>query len=214
MSGFIPMLRSRWAEGRFVCVGLDSAHDALPASVRARRSVDTAVLAFNRAIVDATAEFVCAYKPNIAFYARKGADLRRALVETCEHIRDAAPEVPIILDAKRGDIGNTNEGYLAEAFEEIGADAVTVSPYLGGEALEPFLRMKDKGIVVLCRTSNEGAAEFQEREIRLGEDEATAFLPGGARTSRSINMSRSASPRRGTRTAIARWWSARRRRRR
>lgn len=169
MPGFMTMLRSRWNEGRFVCIGLDSAHDALPASLRAGKTPDEAVLAFNKAIVDATADLACAYKPNIAFYARKGADLRGALARSCAHIRQAAPGVPIILDAKRGDIGSTNAGYIAEAFEEIDADAITVSPYLGKEALEPFLRIEAKGVFVLCRTSNAGAAEFQERDVWLDE---------------------------------------------
>ncbi len=153
---FMFMLRARWAEGKFICVGLDSHHARLPPSCRS-------VFDFNKAIVEATADLVCAYKPNVAFYP--GPAGRQALAESCDHIRRAASKVPIILDAKRGDIGNSNEGYTSEAFEEFDADAVTVSPYLGGEALEPFLRMRDKGIFVLCRTSNPGASEFQDRDV-------------------------------------------------
>jgi len=171
MRNFQSMVRSGWGEGKLLCVGLDSAYDMLPAGVRAGKSSEAAVLAFNMAIVDATSHVACAYKPNIAFYSRKDADLRRALRETCTYIRERAPHVPIILDAKRADIGNTNAGYLVEAFEEFEADAVTVSPYLGAEALAPFLSLPDKGIIVLCRTSNPGAAELQEREVVLSSEE-------------------------------------------
>ena len=153
-------LRARWAEGKFICIGLDSDRERLPLSCRS-------VVDFNAAIIEATADLACAFKFNIAFYP--GADGRRALAESCGAMRRAAPGIPIILDAKRGDIGNSNAGYVAEAFREFDADAVTVSPYLGGEALEPFLGMKDKGIFVLCRTSNPGAAEFQDRQVLVGQ---------------------------------------------
>lgn len=172
------MLRGQWRDRKLLCVGLDSAYDLLPDSVVVGKSADAAVLAFNCAIVDATWDVACAYKPNIAFYSGKDPTLRRALADTCAYIRDRAPHVPIILDAKRGDIGNTNAGYLVEAFEEFEADAVTVSPYLGGEALAPFLGMREKGIFVLCRTSNPGAGELQEREVLLSAEES----PGSAGT--------------------------------
>jgi orotidine-5'-phosphate decarboxylase len=171
MRDFQAMLRSGWREGKLLCVGLDSAYDALPSAVHAGKSPEAAVLEFNRAIVDATSHVACAYKPNIAFYSHSEADLRGALWETCAYIRERAPTVPIILDAKRADIGNTNTGYLAEAFDEFEADAVTVNPYLGAEALAPFFGMAQKGIIVLCRTSNPGAAEFQEREVVLSSEE-------------------------------------------
>jgi orotidine-5'-phosphate decarboxylase len=159
------MLRSRWTEGKMVCVGLDSDYEKLPAVVRQGAIPEDAVLEFNKAIINATCMSVCAFKPNIAFYSRRDANLRRALIKTCEHIRKMAPGVPIILDAKRADIGNTNTGYVVEAFEEIGADAITVNPYLGEEALKPFLEKVDKGVIVLCRTSNPGAGEFQDRRV-------------------------------------------------
>ncbi len=158
-SAFTAMLRARWADGKFICIGLDSDPDRLPLSCRS-------VVDFNTGIIEATALLACAFKFNIAFYP--GAMGRRALAESCGAVRRAAPGVPIILDAKRGDIGNSNGGYVAEAFGEFDADAVTVSPYLGGEALEPFLRIKEKGIFVLCRTSNPGAAEFQDRHVLVG----------------------------------------------
>ncbi len=140
-----------------VCVGLDPEIERFPIHLRSRGD---AILAFNRAIVDATADLVCAYKPQIAHYAAVGAE--EALLETIRYIRERAPGVPVILDSKRGDIGSTAEKYAKEAFERYGADAVTVNPYLGRDSAEPFLQYADKGIVVLCRTSNAGAREFQD----------------------------------------------------
>lgn len=140
-----------------VCVGLDPEIERFPAHLRARTD---AIVAFNRAIVDATADLVCAYKPQIAHYAAVGAE--DALLETIRYIRERAPGVPVILDSKRGDIGSTAEKYAKEAFERYGADAVTVNPYLGRDSAEPFLQYADKGIVILCRTSNAGAREFQD----------------------------------------------------
>jgi len=140
-----------------VCVGLDPEIERFPVHLRSRSD---AILAFNRAIVDATADLVCAYKPQIAHYAAVGAE--EALLETIRYIRERAPGVPVILDSKRGDIGSTAEKYAKEAFERYGADAVTVNPYLGRDSAEPFLQYADKGIVVLCRTSNAGAREFQD----------------------------------------------------
>lgn len=144
----------------WVCVGLDPEPDRLPVVLRHRSQ---AILEFNRAIIDATADLVCAYKPQIAHYAAVGAEDQ--LLETIRYIRERAPGVPVILDSKRGDIGSTAEKYAREAFERFGADAVTVNPYLGRDAAEPFLAHTDKGIVVLCRTSNAGAREFQDLEI-------------------------------------------------
>ncbi|MGA0055101.1 MAG: orotidine-5'-phosphate decarboxylase, partial [Steroidobacteraceae bacterium] len=140
-----------------VCVGLDPEIDRFPIHLRSRRD---AIFAFNRAIVDATADLVCAYKPQIAHYAAVGAE--DALRETIRYIRERAPGVPVILDSKRGDIGSTAEKYAKEAFERYEADAVTINPYLGRDSAEPFLQYADKGIVILCRTSNAGAREFQD----------------------------------------------------
>jgi orotidine-5'-phosphate decarboxylase len=126
------------------------------------------VVEFNRGIVEATAEPACAYKPNAAFYEALGEDGFRALEETIAAIRAAAPGAAVILDAKRGDIGSTNAGYVAAAFDRLGADAVTVHPYLGGEALAPFLERADKLVFVLARTSNPGAGELQDLEDRDG----------------------------------------------
>jgi orotidine-5'-phosphate decarboxylase len=140
-----------------LCVGLDPDHHKLPAS--------TGQFAFNRAIIDATADLVCAYKPNAAFYEALGAPGVEALKQTCDYIQKHHPHIPIILDAKRGDIGHTNAGYAEYIFDYLGADAVTVHPYLGAESLEAFLQRKDKGIIVLCRTSNPGAGEFQDLKV-------------------------------------------------
>ena len=140
-----------------VCVGLDPEIERFPIHLRSRSD---AIVAFNHAIVDATADLVCAYKPQIAHYAAVGAE--DALLETIRYIRERAPGVPIILDSKRGDIGSTAEKYAKEAFERYGADAVTINPYLGRDSAEPFLQYADKGVVILCRTSNAGAREFQD----------------------------------------------------
>ena len=143
-----------------VCVGLDPEVERFPTHLRDRPD---AILAFNRAIVDATADLVCAYKPQIAHYAAAGAEDQ--LQDTLRYIRQRAPGVPIILDAKRGDIGSTAEKYAREAFERYAADAVTINPYLGQDSAEPFLQYADKGIVILCRTSNAGSGEFQNLQV-------------------------------------------------
>ncbi len=170
---FMEMLRARWAEGKFVCVGLDSDYAKIPESVRTRfchgksLSISDAMASFNRAIVEVTKDFVCAYKPNTAFYEEHGSEGVDALQRTVANIHNWAPGVPVILDAKRADIGNTNEGYVKFAFDYCGADAITVHPYLGEEALKPFLERADKGVIILCRTSNPGAGEFQDLKIEL-----------------------------------------------
>jgi len=114
-------------------------------------------------IGEATADLVCAYKPQFAHYAAYEAEDQ--LERTIEYIHRAHPGVPVILDAKRGDIGNTAERYAIEAFERYGADAVTVNPYLGGDSLEPFLRHAERGVLVLCRTSNPGASDLQDLPV-------------------------------------------------
>ena len=142
-----------------LCVGLDSDVKKLPQHLLGKSD---AQFLFNKAIVDATHDFVCAYKPNSAFYEGIGADGVEQLKKTCDYIKQTYPEIPIIIDAKRADIGNTNEGYMEYVFNYLGSDAVTLQPYLGGEALKPFLDQKDKGVIILCRTSNPGAGEFQD----------------------------------------------------
>lgn len=142
-----------------LCVGLDSDIDKIPKDILKLEHPQTT---FNKGIIDATAEFVCAFKPNTAFYESQGLPGIEALKRTCDYIREAYPEIPIILDAKRGDIGSTNEGYVKFAFDWLGADAITLHPYVGKEALKPFLDRKEKGSIILCKTSNPGAGEFQD----------------------------------------------------
>jgi orotidine-5'-phosphate decarboxylase len=124
--------------------------------------VQNTIVTFNRAIIEGTHDLVCAYKLNSAFYEAHGSEGLAALRLTILHIHRIVPDVPVILDAKRADIGNTNKGYVSMAFDYLGADAITVHPYLGEDALRPFLDCADKGIIVLCRTTNLGAGEFQD----------------------------------------------------
>lgn len=145
-----------------VCIGLDPELSKLPESIAGQAEP---LYKFNRAIIDATADVVCAFKPNSAFYESFGDHGIEQLHQTCDYILKKYPDVPIILDAKRADIGTSNDHYAAFAFEHLGVDAITLHPYLGGEALEPFLAYKDKGLIILCRTSNPGAAEFQDLKI-------------------------------------------------
>lgn len=165
-SDFIASLESRWQLGNFVCVGLDSDYEKIPRHLKGPSRSQT-IVTFNAEIVDATADIVCAYKLNSAFYEAKGKEGFNALKKTIANIKDHYPDIPVIFDAKRGDIGNTNIGFVEAAFDILGADAITVHPYLGREALEPFLQQKNKGILVVARTSNPGAGEFQD--LLVGE---------------------------------------------
>ncbi len=142
-----------------LCVGLDSDYSKLPHSSRKSKYPQ---FAFNKAVIDTTHYFVCAYKPNCAFYEARGEKGIAELKMTCDYLRKTHPDIVIILDAKRADIGNTNNGYVSFAYDYLGVDAVTLHPYLGREALQPFLDRKEKGSIVLCRTSNPGAGEFQD----------------------------------------------------
>lgn len=161
MSAFIQTLRASWARSdSLVCVGLDPEIERFPAAVAEHASP---IFHFNRAIIDATADLVCAYKPQFAHYAAYEAEDQ--LERTIEYIHRNHPGVPVILDSKRGDVGNTAERYAIEAFERYGADAVTVNPYLGGDSLEPFLKHEDKGVIILCRTSNPGARDLQDVDV-------------------------------------------------
>jgi orotidine-5'-phosphate decarboxylase len=139
-----------------LCVGLDPTLEALPEGVE--RSAES-VLAFNRAIIDATADLACAYKPNLAFYEALGAEGWRALRETIRSVPDG---IPVIGDAKRGDIGSTATAYAEAIFDYLGCDACTANPYLGFEAIAPFVERPGSFAFVLCRTSNPGASEVQD----------------------------------------------------
>lgn len=158
---FVEMLRVRWQKANsMVCVGLDSDKAQVP-------ELAGGIGPFNKSLISMTRDFVCAYKPNIAFYEDQWVEGLQVLKETFEFSREVALDIPIILDAKRTDIGNTNKGYVRMAFDVLKADAITVNPYFGGEALKPFLDRADKGVIVLCRTSNDGAKEFQDLPIPL-----------------------------------------------
>lgn len=154
--------RSVKANNSLLCVGLDPDPGRLP---EAAKQSDEPLFTFNKAIIDATADLVCAFKPNSAFYEADGAKGVNQLQKTCAYILENYPDIPVLLDFKRGDIGNTNKYYAQSAFDYLGADAVTIQPYMGQEANESYLEHKDKGIFVLCRTSNPGAGEFQDLEI-------------------------------------------------
>ena len=176
------MLEAQWSRGNFVCVGLDSDLKRVPDSIKIHEqdssdepdwhiNVTKTLRSFNRAIVGATKDLVCAYKPNAAFYEAHGAEGIAALQRTIADIHVIAPDVPVILDAKRADIGNTNASSVKFAFDYLGADAITVHPYLGAEAMRPFLARAEKGIIVLCRTSNPGADEFQDLLVQIRSDD-------------------------------------------
>jgi len=142
-----------------VCVGLDPEPEKLPAAVR---GMDAPIFEFNRRIIDATAEYACCFKPQFAHYAALGAEDQ--LLATIRYIHEHHPGLQVILDSKRGDIGSTAAKYAQESFERYGADAVTVNPYLGSDSIEPYLKWTDRGVIILCRTSNPGARDFQDLE--------------------------------------------------
>ena len=161
MSAFIARLTQAWTQNNsLVCVGLDPEIERFPSRVAAEASP---IFQFNKAIIDATADLVCAYKPQFAHYAAYEAEDQ--LERTIEYIHREYPAIPVILDAKRGDVGHTAERYAIEAFERYGADAVTVNPYLGSDSLEPFLKRAERGVVILCRTSNPGARDLQDLAV-------------------------------------------------
>jgi orotidine-5'-phosphate decarboxylase len=159
---FLDQLRTAERQnGSLLCVGLDPEPAKFPAHLRgdARKIYD-----FCAAIVDATADVVNSFKPQIAYFAAHAAEAQ--LEKLMEHMRRTAPQVPIILDAKRGDIGSTAEQYAKEAFERYGADAVTLSPFMGFDSVAPYLKYHGKGAFLLCRTSNPGGDDFQPQHLR------------------------------------------------
>ena len=143
-----------------VCVGLDPLPEQFPAHLQ---ELDHSIFEFNKYIIDATHDLVCAYKPQAAHYHARGAEDQ--LLMTIEYIKDNYPDIPVILDSKRGDIGSTADQYAKEAFERYGADAVTINPYMGIDTVEPFTRFEDKGTILLCRTSNPGAGAIQNLKV-------------------------------------------------
>ncbi len=161
---FIEKLRERWQRAdSLLCVGLDPDPAKFPDAFVDDGDLDDseALFAFCRDIADATAQFACAFKPQIAYFAAHNGG-EAALQRLIAHINATHPDVPVILDAKRGDIGSTAEQYAVEAFDRFGADAVTLNPYMGRDSAAPFLQRNDRGCVFLCHTSNPGARDFQE----------------------------------------------------
>ncbi len=151
------LIRAQHVSGSLVCVGLDPDLSKIPRDIAA---APEPFLAFNRRVIDATADLAAAYKPQIAFYSALGKEAE--LEASIRYIRECAPHALIILDAKRNDIGNTAAAYAGEAFDRYGADAVTVNPYMGEDSVRPFLVRPDRGAIILCRTSNSGARDFQD----------------------------------------------------
>lgn len=158
---FMTALGAAWQQrNSLLCVGLDPDPAKFPAHLQGRPD---AILAFCSAIVDATADLVCCFKPQIAYFAaHRAEDQLEALIE---HIHARHPGTPVVLDAKRGDIGSTAEQYAVEAFERYKADAITVNPYMGRDSVDPYLAYSDKGVILLCRTSNPGGSDLQFLDV-------------------------------------------------
>jgi orotidine-5'-phosphate decarboxylase len=156
------LARAQTLNQSLLCVGLDPEPTRFPPPFQGRAD---GIFEFCARIVDATHEVVCAFKPQIAYFAAHRAEAQ--LEQLIAHIRQVAPQLPVILDAKRGDIGSTAEQYAVEAFERYGADAVTLSPFMGFDSVEPYVKRHGKGAFLLCRTSNPGGDDFQTR--RLGD---------------------------------------------
>ena len=167
MSGFTDRLeRASEAAKSLVCVGLDPDPARMPVA---------SVFEFNRAIVDATAGLVCAYKPNLAFYEALGLPGLRDLEQTVAHIRSAAPGAIIIGDGKRGDIGPSAQAYAKAMFEVWGFDAITINAWGGHDTVSPFLEYADKGVFVWCRGSNPGSADFQDAQISAADGDMPLY---------------------------------------
>jgi orotidine-5'-phosphate decarboxylase len=158
---FTVSLRRAWARsGSLLCVGLDPDPAKMPPHLA---DAADGLARFCTAVADATADLVCAFKPQVAYFAAHRAEDQ--LERTIDYIRRRHPEVPVVLDAKRGDIGSTAEQYAREAFERYDADAVTVNPYLGFDSIEPWLAWTGRGVILLCRTSNPGGADLQALDV-------------------------------------------------
>jgi orotidine-5'-phosphate decarboxylase len=158
------LLAAERARDSLLCVGLDPEPAKFPG---AWQHDPARIFDFCATIVDATRDLVIAFKPQIAHFAANRAE--EQLERLMAHIRKAAPEVPVILDAKRGDVGSTAEQYAREAFERYGADAVTLSPFLGFDAIEPYMKYEGKGLILLCRTSNLGGSDLQSQRLSSGD---------------------------------------------
>jgi len=162
---FNQQLQSAWAsQGSMLCVGFDPDPKRLPASFQGKPE---GIFEFCREIADATADLVCSFKPQFAYFASQRAEAQ--LEKLIGHLKDKYPHIPVILDSKRGDIGSTADHYALEGFERYGADAVTVNPYMGFDTIEPYLKHAGKGVIVLCRTSNPGGSDLQFLNVNSGE---------------------------------------------
>jgi orotidine-5'-phosphate decarboxylase len=158
---FIDKLDAAWrSNDSLLCVGLDPDLERFPAALRAHPE---GIAEFCKAIIDATADLACAFKPQIAYFAALGAESQ--LETVCHYLKQRYPHIPLILDAKRGDIGATARQYAREAFDRYGADAVTVNPYMGFDSVEPYMEWPDRGVIVLCRTSNAGGSDLQFLDV-------------------------------------------------
>jgi orotidine-5'-phosphate decarboxylase len=158
---FIEKLSAAWTSSNsLLCVGLDPDPAKFPGAMQGRPE---AIVEFCKSIVDATADLACAFKPQIAYFAALGAESQLEVI--CDYIRANHPQVPLILDAKRGDIGATAQQYAREAYDRYGADAVTLSPYMGFDSIEPYLAWEDRGQIILCRTSNPGGSDLQFLDV-------------------------------------------------
>lgn len=165
MTTFLNKLDAAWNHAdSLLMVGLDPDPMRFPAELHGRPD---AIYEFCRGIVDATAPYACGIKPQIAYFAAQRAEDQ--LEELCRYVQERYPKLPLVLDAKRGDIGSTAEQYAREAFERFKADAVTVNPYLGFDSIEPYLSWEEKGVIVLCRTSNKGGSDLQALQLDCGE---------------------------------------------
>jgi orotidine-5'-phosphate decarboxylase len=158
---FINKLNAAWrSNDSLLCVGLDPDIARFPAHLREHPD---GIVEFCKAIIDATADLACAFKPQIAYFAALGAEDQ--LEAICAYLRERYPHIPLVLDAKRGDIGATAHQYAREAYERYGADAVTVNPYMGFDSVEPYMAWPDRGVIVLCRTSNAGGSDLQFLDV-------------------------------------------------
>lgn len=158
---FIQQLQAAWQSNQsLLCVGLDPDIQRFPAELQGQPD---AIYQFCKAMVDATAAVACSFKPQIAYFAALRAEDQ--LEAICSYIKQQYPHIPLILDAKRGDIGATAEQYAREAYERYGADAVTVNPYMGFDSVQPYMEWKDKGVIILCRTSNAGGSDLQFLDV-------------------------------------------------
>ncbi len=158
---FYSKLRNSWEKSNsLVCVGLDPLIEKMPVHLRGNKN---SIFEFNKSIIDLTAEHVCAFKPQVAYFSSQRAEA--ALEDTIAYIHEKFPHVPVILDAKRSDFALTAEQYAVEAFDRYKADALTVVPFQGTDAIKPYLDRKDKGVILLCRTSNPSSAELQDLKV-------------------------------------------------